>query len=162
MAIIKSVMKTDVKVCAPGTSVAEVAVQMRDLKVGAVLVVENDALKGVFTERDLLNRVVAEGKDPRDTQVIDVATTNPVTVKSNAHIRDCAVILNERGFRHLPVVGDDGKPIGIVSSRDFFRFITEQLETVIDKVRLSEAKIEEDLDLYELVGGGGYGIPRAN
>lgn len=161
MAIVKSVMKTNLKVCAPGSMVKAVATQMRDLKLGAILVVENDELKGIFTERDLLNRVVAEGRDPNSTPVMDVATSNPVVVRQNAHIRECAVILNQRGFRHLPVLGDDGKPVGIVSSRDFFRYMTEQLETVIDKVRLSDNPEEESLDIYELIGGGGYGIPHS-
>ena len=109
------------EVCAPGSMVKAVATQMRDLKLGAILVVENDELKGIFTERDLLNRVVAEGRDPNSTPVMDVATSNPVVVRQNAHIRECAVILNQRGFRHLPVLGDDGKPVGIVSSKGFLQ-----------------------------------------
>ncbi|PIE43759.1 MAG: hypothetical protein CSA50_03930 [Gammaproteobacteria bacterium] len=162
MSIVKSVMQTSLKTTSPNNTVAEVAASMKELKMGAILLVENDELVGIFTERDLLNRVVAEGKDPASTKISDVATQNPIVVKENAHIKDCALILKDKGFRHLPVVDDDNRHVGIVSSRDFFQYMTDELENVIDKIRISGDKIEENFDIYELVGGGGYGIPRGN
>ncbi|PID44515.1 MAG: histidine kinase [Proteobacteria bacterium] len=159
MSIVKSVMQTNLVTTSPDNTVSEVAEKMKEYKLGAILLVDNDGLFGIFTERDLLNRVVAEGKDPASTKVSEVATKDPIVVRENAHIKDCALILKNEGFRHLPVVNEDNAHVGIVSSRDFFQYMTDELENVIDKIRTSGDPIQEDFDIYELVGGGGYGIP---
>lgn len=160
MAIVKSVMKGNLKTAQCSESVAEAAKRMKEHKLGALLVEEGAALVGIFTERDLLNRVVAEGKDPLTTTVGEVSTQNPVVVKESAPIKQCASILKDQGFRHLPVVNEDGVHVGIVSSRDFFLYMADELEQVIDKARRSGEPVDADLDIYEILGGGGYGIPQ--
>ncbi len=159
MALVSKVMKTDLITAISSETVSTVAKRMKASHLGAILIVDNDKLTGIFTERDILDRVAAEEKDPKTTLMSEVATFNPISVKADAHIKECAQILRDKGFRHLPVVDDNGKHIGIVSSRDFFQYMAEELEQIIDKVRNSGEKLEEDFDIYEYLGAGGCGLP---
>ena len=103
----------------PGTAtVREASRLMADRGVGAVLVMEGSALQGIFTERDALNRVLAEERDPSTTQLSDVMTRNLVTLGPSAAAVDGLRLMSEIGFRHLPVV-EDGEVYGIISLRDF-------------------------------------------
>jgi CBS domain-containing protein len=84
--------------------------------VGAVLVMEDDHLVGILTERDIVFRVVAKGLDAEATPLSEVMTKAPHTVDPEKPLGYALLVMQENGFRHLPVVRD-GKPIGIVSSR---------------------------------------------
>jgi CBS domain-containing protein len=101
----------------PATSVAEAAKKMKEARVGALLVMEGDALAGIFTERDALNRVLAEGLDPAKTSLSRVMTANPDTISSDRPFGAALIMMYDHGYRHMPVV-EDGKPVGIVSMRD--------------------------------------------
>ena len=149
MATVQSVMKMRLLTAEPHEPVALVARRMRDLNLGAILVVHGSRLAAIFSERDLLSRVVAEGRDPASTAVGDVATPNPITVPANAPIRECAELIRQRGFRHLPVVDGDGRPVGILSTRDFLQFVVGELEELIDRAR-SQARLEELTDPFEV------------
>jgi CBS domain-containing protein len=100
----------------PETSVSQAAKLMANKNVGAVMVVEDDRLVGIFTERDLAYRVVARGLDAQTTPLADVMTPAPDTVDPGKPFGYAMLRMHERGFRHLPVV-QDGKVVGIVSSR---------------------------------------------
>jgi CBS domain-containing protein len=100
----------------PHASVRQAAKMMAAKKVGAVLVVEQDRLLGIFTERDALYRVIAPGLDPDRTPLGDVMTPSPRTVAPEKSFGHAMLLMHENGFRHLPVVRD-GKPVGIVSAR---------------------------------------------
>jgi CBS domain-containing protein len=100
-------------IAAPGsTSVIAAACLMRENRVGAVMVVEGGKLAGVFTERDALFRVIAEGRDVRTTQLADVMTRNPQTIHPDKPFADALHVMYEGGFRHVPVVEDD-RPVGM-------------------------------------------------
>jgi CBS domain-containing protein len=101
---------------APDTSVAEAARRMRQHKVGAILVLEDDRLAGIFTERDALFRVVACGRDPAAVPLREVMTREPQTVSPEETFGYALLVMSEHGFRHLPVV-EGGWPIGVVSAR---------------------------------------------
>ena len=101
---------------APGSLVSEAAKRMAAQNVGAILVVEEERILGIFTERDMLVRVVAPGLDARATCLADVMTHAPHTIHPDDTLGHALLLMQERGFRHLPVV-EDGKPIGIISSR---------------------------------------------
>jgi CBS domain-containing protein len=102
------------------SSVREAAVMMRARHIGSVLIVAPDGrLAGIFTERDLVCRVVADRKDPDKTKLGAVMTAKPDTAGPNATAIDALRRMHDGGFRHLPVV-KDGRPIAIVSRRDFF------------------------------------------
>ena len=98
-------------------SVLEAARYMMEHNVGALPVLRNGDLAGILSERDIMNRVVAVGRTPGTTAVSEVMTANPRAVAADESIEECLFIMNEFGFRHLPIV--DGKQLrGLVSLRD--------------------------------------------
>lgn len=99
------------------TSVADAARMMRQHKVGAILVVDDDRLVGIFTERDGLYRVVAEQRDVRKTLLSEVMTPRPQSVHPDDPFPRALHMMHAGGFRHVPVV-ENGTPIGMVSARD--------------------------------------------
>ncbi|KPK55124.1 MAG: hypothetical protein AMJ63_00730 [Myxococcales bacterium SG8_38_1] len=101
----------------PKTTVSEAAELMARKKVGAVMVIEHESLVGIFTERDVVFRVIAQGRDAKTTPLADVMTTEPQTVDPNKSFGYALLVMHEYGFRHLPVV-ENGKLIGIVSARN--------------------------------------------
>lgn len=152
MAVIDSIMKKNIVVVNPDDTVLDAAIKMREKNLGAILVVENGKLKAIFSERDLLNKVVAENMNVVTTKIITVATQNPVSVVTGTHVKQCAELIKNNKFRHLPVVDKTNKPIGIVSTRDFWNFISETLERAID-LQIYQNKLEEGFDPYEEMGG---------
>lgn len=101
----------------PATSVRAAAGQMEGRKVGAVLVVEQGRLLGIFTERDVVFRVIARGLDPETTRLADVMTAPPRVVDPDKSFGFALLTMHEYGFRHMPVV-DHGNLVGIVSARN--------------------------------------------
>lgn len=101
----------------PETTVSEAAKMMVKKGAGAVMVVEEDHLIGIFTERDALFRVIARGLDASSTRLDSVMTAEPKTVSPGMSYGYALLIMQENGFRHAPVV-ENGKPIGIVGSRN--------------------------------------------
>ena len=101
----------------PDTTVAEAAGLMKRGKVGALLVVERGRLAGIFTERDALFRVIAEGRDPQATRLADVMTRDCQTIAPDKPLGHALHMMYEGGFRHVPVV-ENGAPIGMISARD--------------------------------------------
>ena len=112
----KAMRRGKVLKAAPQTSVFKAAGLMAAKDVGAILVVEDGQLIGIFTERDMLVRVVARGLDARATRLSDVMTRAPHTIDPDKPFGYALLVMHQKGFRHLPVV-NDGKLIGIVSSR---------------------------------------------
>ena len=98
-------------------TVSAAAQLMKRNEVGAVMVVEEGRLVGVFTERDALFRVLAEGRDTLTTRLADVMTRNPTSIHPDRPFPEALHIMYEGGFRHVPVV-EDGRPVGMVSARD--------------------------------------------
>jgi len=105
----------------PSVTVTQAAEEMNRRRVGSVLVMEGGRLVGIFTERDVLWRVVAAGLDPKTTALDHVMTRNPVTVEPGTPIQDVMDIFTERRFRHMPVV-DSGRLMGLVSIGDVLRW----------------------------------------
>jgi len=103
-------------VAPPEASVSDAARLMRKNKVGAVLVVKQGRLVGIFTERDALFRVMAAGRDPKSTALREVMTREPTTVAPEESFGHALLLMYESGFRHLPVV-DDNRAIGVISAR---------------------------------------------
>lgn len=116
---IRMIIEQQEVITAPGnTTVIAAARLMKENQVGAVMVVEEDGgLAGVFTERDALFRVIAEGRDVQTTLVADVMTRNPQTIHPDKPFADALHVMYEGGFRHVPVV-EDGRPVGMISARD--------------------------------------------
>lgn len=116
-------------VAPPETTVHAAARMMAKKKAGAVMVVDGGRLVGIFTERDAVFRVVAKGRNPQSTRLVQVMTPEPRTVGPNDLFGQALQVMYENRFRHLPVV-EDGEPIGIVSARsaldpDLEEFVSE-------------------------------------
>ena len=115
---IRSVMKREkVLMAPPEATVSKAAKLMASKNVGAVMVVENERLVGIFTERDAVFRVMARGRDAQTTRLADVMTTPPLTVDPDKLFGYALLMMHENGFRHVPVI-ENGKPVGIVSARN--------------------------------------------
>lgn len=89
---------------------------MMDARVGAVLVVSEGRLVGIFTERDAVYRVMAAQRDPRATPLAEVMTPRPKTLAPEASFGRALLLMHEKGFRHVPVV-EAGRLVGVVSAR---------------------------------------------
>ena len=101
----------------PTTTVAEAARLMKSSKFGALPVVDKRRLVGIFTERDALFRVIAEGRDPATTPLAKVMTHNPQTTQPDRPFGHALHLMYEGGFRHVPVT-EHGRLVGMVSARD--------------------------------------------
>jgi CBS domain-containing protein len=108
--------KRELVLATPELSDAKAAWMMKKNKVGAVLVVDQGRLVGIFTERDAVYRVMALGLEPDTTVLRDVMTHEPKTVERDESLGTAMLLMHEHGFRHAPVI-EDGRPIGVVSAR---------------------------------------------
>ncbi len=109
------------------TTVLEAARFMTEHNIGALPVLRNGQLAGIFSERDIMTRVVAAGRTPGHTTVAEVMTPNPRAVQVDENIEECLFIMHEFGFRHLPII--EGKELkGLVSLRDVVMHQAAELE----------------------------------
>ncbi len=114
---IRNVMeRRKVITASPETSVRSASRSMAEAKVGAIMVVENRRLVGIFTERDALFRVIALDRDPDATRLAEVMTPEPKTVTPEESFGYVLLMMHENGFRHVPVI-ENGEPVGVVSAR---------------------------------------------
>jgi CBS domain-containing protein len=115
---------------APGQTVAEVVELMRRDQVGSVLVCEGDRLVGIFTERDLMRRVLAEER-PLTVAVSECMTPHPVVVHPKEPIGAAVRRMEEGGYRHLPVVDDAGRPLGELSVKRIVHYLVEHFPVIV-------------------------------
>lgn len=120
-----------------GHSVLQTVCAMVERNIGAVPVVHNGQLVGIFSERDLMRRVVAEGRDTRATCMAEVMTDDPMTVSISEELESCMALMRRHGFRHLPVC-HEGQLVGMVSLRDI---LLHDLNEKDDEVRMMRAYI---------------------
>jgi CBS domain-containing protein len=120
-----------------GQTVLETVRAMVERNIGAVPVVHNNKLVGIFSERDLMRRVVAEGHDPRSTCLAEVMTDDPLSIHMNEELESCLALMRRHSFRHLPVC-HDGQLVGMVSLRDI---LLHDLDEKDEEVRMMRAYI---------------------
>lgn len=113
----------------PDQTVTQVVAHMREKSVGCVLVCEEGQVVGIFTERDLLRRVLAPGHS-LDTPVSEFMTADPVTVHPKDSIGAAVRLMEEGGYRHLPVV-DRGKPVGVLSVKRIVHYLVEHFPATV-------------------------------
>lgn len=117
--IAELVSHQDPLILPPETTVKEACECMRTRRVGAVLVADRQRrLKGIFTGRDAVCRVLAEARDPERTTLAEVMTSGPDVIPPGKTAIDALRLMQDGGFRHLPVV-DDGTVVGVISRGDF-------------------------------------------
>ena len=101
----------------PDDTVQAAAARMAERRCGSILVCDGDRLRGIFTERDLLARVVAAGRDPARTRLAEVMTPDPETIEGAEPVIEAVRRMDEGCYRHLPVL-EGGRIVGVVSLRD--------------------------------------------
>jgi predicted transcriptional regulator len=111
----------------PDTTVTESVRRMHSENIGALLVMEDDKLAGIFTERDALTKVLAAGVDPNSTKVSAVMTEDPFCIDPSTTIEEAMSIVTNRKIRHLPVL-HNGELVGIVSSGDLTHWLVQDRE----------------------------------
>lgn len=125
------IRRRELVTAAPDQSASEAAAAMADARVGALCIVDGDRLVGIFSERDLMTRVVVPGRDPRRTSVADVMTRDVVTADLDDTRAQCLERMQEERFRHLPIREGD-RVVGMISMRDLLRDeIAEQREEIV-------------------------------
>ncbi|MBT3586976.1 MAG: CBS domain-containing protein [Halobacteriovoraceae bacterium] len=115
---IKAITNLDLFTMPHDTSIAEATVEMASREVGSVLVEKDDEIVGIFSERDLLNRVIAQGRDPKCTYLSEVMTSEMKTVNEKDNPAVALDIFNHQRIRHIPVENEQNKIIGMIGSRD--------------------------------------------
>ena len=133
--------KAPTAVVAPTATVMEAVRKMNDANVGAVAVLDGGAVQGMFSERDVMLRIVLENKDPQTTMVRDVMSTNVVAIRKDTKVEEAVNLMWERHIRHLPVIREDGKVEGIVEIRNLFH---ERIEDVSQQLDSLESYIATD------------------
>jgi CBS domain-containing protein len=133
MAAVRDILarKGNEVVTLPGTAtVLEAAQLMSERGIGAVLITQGDTPAGIFTERDVLRRVVAEQRDPATT-TLQAVMSSPITACSpETSLEECVAVMTARRMRHLPVMGAEGL-CGVLSSRDVLAFHAAEQQATI-------------------------------
>ena len=122
---------SDVETINRGASVLQAAELMNRRKIGALVVTEGEKVVGVFTERDIMMRVVGTERDPRQTRIEEVMTAPMACCRRDMALSDCQAIMTAKRIRHLPVV-EDGNLYGMISSGDIMASEVEQKQLTIE------------------------------
>ena len=107
---------------------------MGEKNIGALVVMEAEALKGIISERDYARKIVLKGKSSRETLVKDIMTEQVITVASEDHIERCMELMSAKHIRHLPIV-DNGKIIGMISIGDVVNAIIDSQKETIEQLK---------------------------
>jgi CBS domain-containing protein len=133
MGTVKQILETkgkEIFTISPNTTVYHALELMVEKNVSALLVMEDDKLAGIFTERDYARKVALKGKSSKDTLIGDIMTRDLITVSPESTIDECMGLMTGKYIRHLPVVADD-KLAGIISIGDVVRRIIEDQKLII-------------------------------
>jgi CBS domain-containing protein len=134
--VLQSMSQRHVLSLGPSATVHAAACAMTRANCGSVLVIDGaGTMQGILTERDLMTRVLAKGLDPNATAVAQVMTRNPQCIGPEVKVADAVLIMIERGFRHLPIVADDGRVLGVFSARDA---LPREVNTAVDLAAFNE------------------------
>ncbi len=121
---------------APDATAYDALERMADKNIGALMVMENGKLVGVFSERDYARKVILKGRSSKSTTVRELMSSKPICVDPDKSLRDCMVLMTQNHIRHLPVMDNDVL-LGVVSNRD-----------VVDTVISDQAEAIEKLENY--------------
>jgi CBS domain-containing protein len=119
---------------ASSITIAEAVAEMNKRRIGCIVVVDGGRLSGIFTERDVLRRVVGADIDPKTVRVADVMTKNVHTISPCATIEETMILFAEKGCRHIPVV-DQGELRGLISIGDISRWVADSSRAEADHLK---------------------------
>lgn len=132
--ILKSKPEAVVYTIAPTDSVFDALQLMADKGIGALLVTQDDAIVGIVTERDYARKIVLKGRTSALTLVRDVMTTSVMFVKPTQTSEECMALMTDNRLRHLPVMSEDGKLLGLISIGDLVKGIISEQKFVIEQL----------------------------
>ena len=134
--VLQSMSQRHVLSLGPSASVHDAACAMTRANCGSVLIIDSaGTMQGILTERDLMTRVLAKALDPAGTPISKVMTRHPQCVGPEALVSDAVLIMIERGFRHLPIVDEGGRVLGVFSARDA---LPREVNTAVDLAEFNE------------------------
>lgn len=116
---------------APSATVLDAAIYMNDKKIGALLVLDQGRLVGIVTERDIMQRVVAQRRDPAETAVEEVMTTEVACCQTDTSLEEVRGVMKNRRIRHLPVIDADEHLVALISIGDINAYQTNTQEQTI-------------------------------
>jgi CBS domain-containing protein len=133
---VAEVMSRGVTAVDPAASVQHAATQMAELDVGAILIGTEDALEGILTDRDILLRVVVEGRNPAEVAVKDVMSPRLFSCKADDSVESVLAEMRERQIRRMPVYDESGRPIGVVALSDLGKAVSgpEQIQETLREI----------------------------
>jgi len=117
---IRDVMSTDVETISNEAYVIEAIKRMFDKKIGSVVVAEGDRVNGILSERDLVNKLYIRGDNPVNVKVTEIMTPDPVSVTPDQTVLEATSLMQEGGFRRLPVI-DEGSLVGFITQADLLK-----------------------------------------
>ncbi len=132
--LLKKQQSSTVWSLSPDTSVFEALQTLADHDVGALIVLDQGKLVGVFSERDYTRKIALQGKSSKDTPVRDIMTSKVLTVSSQTRTRECMALMSSRKIRHLPVLDGD-TVVGMISIRDIMDDIIADHEATISQLQ---------------------------
>lgn len=115
----------------PTTTVYSAIEQMCEKNIGGVVILENDKLVGIFTERDYARKLILKGKSSKETLISELMTRDPITVTPDSKLEDCMNIMSNKRIRHLPVM-ENNLIVGMISIGDLVKFIIEEQRSIIE------------------------------
>jgi CBS domain-containing protein len=133
---VRNILQTKAKVIfsiPSDTTVYSALETMLEKSIGAIMVVDNEKLVGIFSERDYARKLILKGKSSKETLIKEVMTENPITVTPDSSIEECMKLISEKKIRHLPVM-ENNQLIGLVSVGDVVKFIIEEQKFIIESL----------------------------
>lgn len=118
----------------PQNTVYEAIKKMAEKNIGALMVVDNDTLVGIITERDYRNKVILKGRTSKTTKVSEIMSADPYTIEPSDTVETCMAMMTDKKFRHLPVL-ENGKLAGVISIGDLVKAVISKQEVEIHNLR---------------------------
>ena len=125
---------SDVYAIAPEAPVLDAIRQMAERRVGALVVMRDEALAGIVSERDYARKVILQGRSSAQTAVADIMSGEPLTISPETDVFDCMRLCTERRVRHLPVV-EDGRVVGVISIGDLVKAVIDAQAEQIEQLQ---------------------------
>lgn len=118
----------------PDSTVFDALSVLVDKNVGALIVLDNEKLLGIFSERDYARRVIVKGRASKETLIREIMTEHPIFVTENDSIEDCMVKMTEKHIRHLPVIDEQDRLVGMISIGDVVKHIIDEQKYIINNL----------------------------
>lgn len=138
--LVKEVMNEEILTTTKEITIKNTARLMTKKRIGGLLVLENDKLIGIITERDILGKVVARGEDPRIKKVDEIMTPNPITIQDDDTIEKAVELMTENKIKKLPVMHED-RLVGIVTASDIISIKPKMIHALYKLIQATEQKM---------------------